>query len=351
VAGLVSSRRGLQRLEVEFHPGSRAEPAYALTELIGPVAVGDEVVVNTTAVDLGLGTGGWHVVHWNLSRREWHHQGGGHVLKLRYTSLQVDTGVAEEGAAYQAPVDLGGRPVVACLLHSQLACVAAAFGALAPTKRLVYVMTDGGSLPLALSDLVAGLVDVGLLAATITAGHAFGGDHEAVNLPSALEVAVAGAAADAIVVAAGPGVVGTDTPKGFSGLEAAWAIDSAALGGGRPVVAVRFSGTDPRARHRGVSHHVTTCLAHAHHRVLVPIPAGEHPDSLPAGLAVHEIRTIEAIPDVDRLLRAAGLAVTTMGRSAAEDPAFFRWSAAAGAAAAQLALGLSGPSGPRERKM
>ena len=345
VTRLLTARPGLQRLEVDLDPGpgpgpgSRgSEPAYALTELIGPVAEGDEVVVNTTAVDLGLGTGGWHVVHWNLSRREWHHEGRGHVLKLRYTSLQVDTGVAEEDPAYRAPADLGGRPVVACLLHSQLACVAAAFAVAAPGRRLVYVMTDAGALPLALSDLVAGLAGAGLLAATVTAGHAFGGGHEAVNLPSALEVAVAGAGADAIVVASGPGVVGTGTPKGFSGLDVASTIDAAALGGGRPVVAVRFSETDPRDRHRGVSHHVTTALAAAHHRALVPIPAGERPDPLPPQLAAHEPVLVEDVPDVDLILRAAGLMVTTMGRSAAEDPAFFRWSAAAGTVAARLAV-------------
>jgi len=346
VTRLLSTRRSLQRLEVELDGASRAEPAYALTDLVGPVAEGDEVVVNTTAVDLGLGTGGWHVVHWNLSRREWHHPGRGHVLKLRYTSLQTDTGVAEEDPAYQAPADLGGRPVVACLLHSQMACVAAAFTDLAPGKRLVYVMTDTAALPLALSDLVAGLTDAGLLAATVTAGHGFGGDHEAVNMPSALEVAVACAAADAIVVAPGPGVVGTGTPKGFSSLDVASTIDAAALGGGRPIVAVRFSGADPRPRHRGMSHHVTTALACAHHSALVAIPAGEWPDPLPPELAMHEAVAIEEVPDVDRLLRAAGIMVTTMGRSAALDPAFFGWSAAAGAAAAQLALD---PSGPTER--
>ena len=43
--------------------------AYVLTQLTGAVAVGDRVVVNTTAVELGLGTGGWHVVHWNLDAR------------------------------------------------------------------------------------------------------------------------------------------------------------------------------------------------------------------------------------------------------------------------------------------
>jgi len=337
VSRLLTTRRGLQRVEVHLGPGG-PEPAYALTELIGPVAEGDEVVVNTTAVDLGLGTGGWHVVHWNLSRRDWHAEGRGHVLKLRYTSLQADTGAAEEDPDYRAPADLGGRPVVACLLHSQLACVAAAVATAAPGRRLVYVMTDAGALPLALSDVVAGLEDAGLLAATVTAGHAFGGDHEAVNLASALEVAVACAEADVIVVAAGPGVVGTGTPKGFSGLEVASTIDAAALGGGRPVLAVRFSETDLRARHRGVSHHVTTALANAHHRALVPIPAGAWPDPMPPELAAHEPVLVEGVPDVDGLLQAAGLMVTTMGRSATEDPGFFRWSAAAGTLAARLAV-------------
>ena len=57
------------------------------------------MVVNTTAVDLGLGTGGWHVVHWNLAREAWSREGPGHIMKLRYTSLQTDTGVAEEDHA------------------------------------------------------------------------------------------------------------------------------------------------------------------------------------------------------------------------------------------------------------
>ncbi len=344
VAGLISARRGLQRVEVDLG-GAEPERAYVLTELVGPVAEGDDVVLNTTAVELGLGTGGWHVVHWNLSRRHWHQDGRGHVMKLRYTSLQADTGAAEEEPGYEPPDGLSGRPVVSCFLHSQLPCVAAAFAAAAPGRRLVYLMTDAGALPLALSDVVAGLVDAGLLAATVTAGHAFGGDHEAVNVASGLDVAAAGAPtgarADAIVVAPGPGVVGTGTSRGFSGLTVATTIDATALAGGRPVVAVRFSEADPRARHRGVSHHVTAALAATHHRTLVPIPAGERPDPLPPALAVHELRTVEDVPDVDRILRSTGLCVTTMGRSAVDDPAFFRWSAAAGTVAGRAVA--SGP--------
>ncbi|MEJ7765536.1 MAG: DUF3866 family protein, partial [Acidimicrobiales bacterium] len=162
-----------------------------------------------------------------------------------------------------------------------------------------------------------------------------------VNLASGLDVAVACAGADAVVVAPGPGVVGTGTSRGFSGLAVAGTIDAVAEAGGWPVLAVRFSESDPRARHQGISHHVTTTLSSTHHRALVPIPAGERPDPLPPPLAVHDLRTVEDIPDVDSLLRSAGLVVTTMGRSASDDPAFFRWSAAAGSAAGALAVASS----------
>jgi hypothetical protein len=303
VAAVLDERPGLQRVELD--DGRRA---YVLTQLTGDVSVGDEVVVNTTAVDLGLGSGGWDVVHWNLARREWSAPGGGQVLKLRYTSLQADTGVAEEEAG-PLPDDLGGIPVVACDLHSQVACVARGFASAAAGRRLVFVMTDSAALPLALSDLVARLVDEGLVAETITCGQAFGGQREAVNLHSALALATG----DAIAVAPGPGVVGTGTRLGFSGLEVAVVVDAATKLGGRPVVAVRWSEADPRTRHRGESHHTRTALEMASHPAVVAAP----PDGWSA-------------PDVGD--------VTTMGRTAADDPEFFRYAAAAGRAAAQLVV-------------
>src|SRR3954466_10122136 len=110
VTTLLMERPGLQRVEVDLGDGN--ERAYVLTQLIGPVAVGDRVVMNTTAVELGLGTGGWHVVHWNLERDAWSARGAGHEMKLRYTSLQVDTGVAEppEAPDWRASLD---PPVIA----------------------------------------------------------------------------------------------------------------------------------------------------------------------------------------------------------------------------------------------
>jgi hypothetical protein len=297
VASITSEREGLQRVQLD-----NGRRAYVLTGLIGPVAAGDRVVVNTTAVDLGLGTGGWDVVHWNLSREAWSAPGAGHVLKLRYTSLQVDA-----GAEAEAGTGLDGKPVVACDLHSQLAAVALAFAEAAPGRRLSYVMTDSAALPLALSDLVADLAGRGLLAETTTCGQAFGGGREAVNLHSALVLA----AGDAVVVAPGPGVVGTGSRLGFGGLEVATVVDATAKLGGRPIVAVRYSGADGRDRHRGVSHHTATALELASYPALAPAPAPGWPG-----------------PDVG--------AVTTMGRSQAEDPEFFRYAGAAGLAAAQL---------------
>jgi hypothetical protein len=327
VTEVLAERRGLVRVDTD------AGRAYALTDLTGPVAVGDRVVLNTTAVELGLGTGGWHVVHWNLARDAWSAPGGGHILKLRYTSLQADVGAAEERHP-DLPTDLGGMPVVACSVHSQLPCVATALLHARPGARVAYVMTDGAALPLALSDLVAAMVDGGLLAATITAGHAFGGDLEAVGVHSALALARHAAGADAAIVAMGPGVVGTGSGLGTTALEVATALDAAASLGGRPVACVRASNGDARARHRGVSHHTATALGLAHAEVTVPVPASlaAHPALARHG---HPVVAVE-VPDVGPLLEARGLRVTTMGRGPAEDPLFFAAAAAAGVHTAGL---------------
>src|SRR3954454_22124798 len=174
VERVLQERAGLQRVLVVLD--GNVERAYVLTQLTGTVAPGDSVVVNTTAVDLGLGTGGWHVVHWNLERDEWAAGGGGHVMKLRHTSLQADTGAAEEHGV--APAALDGMPVVACSLHSQIGPVAAALLDCQPAWRVAYVMPDAAALPLALSDLVAGLGAARFAHLTVTAGQAFGGEVE-----------------------------------------------------------------------------------------------------------------------------------------------------------------------------
>ena len=329
VTEILSERRGLQRVLVDD------ERAFVLTQLTGDVAVGDEVVMNTTAVELGLGTGGWHVVHWNLRRRQLDEPGPGHIMKLRYTSLQADTG-ADETIADED--DLDGMPVIACGLHSQVPCVVAALRHARPGVRVAYVMTDGASLPMALSDLVEDLRPH--LATTITSGHAFGGDHEAVNVPSAL--VTARRHADVAVVGMGPGVVGTATKLGYSALEVGSIAGAASLLGGRPVVALRFSLADPRLRHQGVSHHTLTALRlGTEARATIGVPRGAfearvRADLDAAGVADrHRIMTVDDV-DVPALLAADGLRVTSLGRGPDEDPGFYAIAGAAGTVAAGM---------------
>ena len=323
VTELLLERPGLQRV------GTDLGRAYVLTQLTGTVGVGDRVVLNTTAVDLGLGTGGWHVVHWNTARDKFEEPGPGHIMKLRYTSLQVDAGSTEEHDPATS-TDLGGMPVVVGSLHSQVPGVAAAIRATHPDARLAYVMTDGAALPIVISDLVDAMTRVGLVDTTITAGHAFGGDLEAVSVPSALALAKHVAHADVAIVAMGPGVVGTSSPLGTSALEVASVLDAAAALGGQPVAVLRMSDGDPRERHRGVSHHSRTALDLVRSSVLVASPeAGAYEHDR------HDVRVLEG-PDVPALLEGLGLRVTTMGRGPDEDPLFFRAVASAGALAASL---------------
>jgi hypothetical protein len=325
---MLAEREGLQR--VRLADDSRA---YVLTGLTGPVSVGDEVVVNTTAVDLGLGTGGWHVVHWNLARRELWIPGAGHIMKMRYTSLQSDTGAAEE---HMAPtdardglVDLGDTPVVVCSLHSQMGVVAAVLAAERPDLRVTYVMTDGAALPMALSDLVHDLRRRGWLHGTITAGHAFGGQIEAVSVPSALELAVGHQGADVVIVAMGPGVVGTGRSLGTTSVEVAAIVDAAAALSARPIVAARASDGDARERHQGLSHHTVTALRLAAAAADVAVPDGPAYDQLVARVpAPHRVRRV-ALPDLGALFAAHDLRITTMGRGLDADPLFFACAAAA----------------------
>jgi hypothetical protein len=324
VAELISERPGLQRVRLD--DGSRA---YAVTALVGEISVGDEVVVNTTAVDLDLGTGGWHVVHWNLARSELHIPGPGHIMKLRYTSTQIDTGAAEEDIDGLTPgiPHLGGTPVVTGSLHSQLGVVAAVVGHLRPGTRVSYVMTDGGALPMALSDLVASLRESALLTGTVTAGQAFGGDHEAVSVASALQIATELQQAELIMCAMGPGVVGTGTALGTTALEVASVLSFAHHLGARPIAVVRASEADARDRHRGISHHTTTALAMTDVPVDVPVPP-ELVSTARDRLATHRVIEVPP-PDVEAVLGAAQLTVTTMGRGPADDPLSFRTVAAA----------------------
>jgi len=330
------------------------EPAIAYDAVTGPLEVGDRVVLNTTAVALGLGTGGWHLVMARVDRDGDPDQGPGHVIKARYTPSQVRVlAVEEEASPHRAAVaactDLGGLPVVCAELHSMVPVVAASARAVADGLAVAYVMTDGAALPLAFSRLAADLRASGLVAGTVTTGQAFGGDLEAITLYSGLLAAKAVLRADLVVVAQGPGGMGSATRYGFSGTQAAEAVNATAALGGRPVACLRMSVADSRSRHRGVSHHSLTGLGRlALARALVALPVLDDPalaaevdrQLAEAGVtARHDLVRVTA-PDPAKLLAGWGLRVATMGRGPDDDPVFFAAAAAAGTLAGRLAAGL-----------
>ena len=345
VAEILEERRGLQKVVVNVE--GEARRAYVLTQLIPAVEPGDEVILNTTAIDLGLGTGGWHFVHWNRASTGASNPGPGHIMKLRYTSLQADTGCVEEHDERLRDVtSIEGMPVVHCALHSQLAGAATAFHERAPYAKLAYIMTDGAALPLALSDLVAALSDLGLIDMTITVGHAFGGTHEAINVHSALAVART-LGMSAALVAVGPGIVGTNTALGHTGLEAATVLDATAALGGLPIAALRVSFADERPRHQGVSHHSRTALGLAVRsrvQVVVPLIGGQEEERIRADLKTsgiderHDVISVDP-GDVIARFNRHGLDISSMGRPASTDPALHACAAAAAILAAERLTG------------
>ncbi len=340
-----SERAGAQEVAVRTESGPRQAVNY--TQLTGSLAVGDTVFLNTWANSLGLGTGGVDFLI-AVDRAEQVEAASGHLMKLRYTPAQVPVLSAEspESEFHQTLVDfssLDGTPVVCAELHSQAAAAAVAIKWKAQTARVVYVMTDGAALPLAFSRLIPQLRERKLLDAVVTAGQAFGGDYEAVNIYSALAVARSAAGADIIIVGQGPGNAGTATPLGFSGIDQGIALNAAASLGGSPIAVPRISFADSRKRHHGLSHHTITVLEQvALSRVIVPIhthsdeQTGLLAEQLPAIVAErHDVVIVDA-GDAFAALVASGLEITTMGRQVADDPGFFKAACAAGVLAGEL---------------
>ncbi|HEY9472981.1 MAG TPA: DUF3866 family protein, partial [Mycobacteriales bacterium] len=264
-------------VEVDVDTDEGSLPAIAYTQLVGTPRPGEVVLLNTTALSLGLGTGGHALVVAVPDRLPDDPTGPGHLVKARYTPVQATVlGVDEQDSPHHELIaratSVEAMPVVVADLHSALPAVLAGVHADAPAARVVYVMTDGGALPLWYSRTVAGLGDN--LAGTVTVGQAFGGDLEAVTVHTGLLAARHVLGADVVVVCQGPGNLGTGTPWGFSGVAAGEAVNAVAVLGGRPVGALRLSDADPRERHRGVSHHALTAFGRvALAAADLPVPA------------------------------------------------------------------------------
>jgi Protein of unknown function (DUF3866) len=344
VSGRLKLRRGVivaaDPLTVEIDGERR--PAWADEALLGEMREGDEVVVNVAALDLELGSGGFDVVHVNLTRglESSGAPADDHVIKLNYTSIQhpVDPvelpvrlipDIAGKGAHQRKEASM---PVLVLPLHGHLAPAAWATAQTWPGARIGYVQTGGGALPGSLSRDVVELRERGLLCGHITAAPSYGGEHEAISAAGALDAAANKLGWDAAIAGPGPGIIGSDTRLGHGGIAALDTAHSSLALGLPTLISPRLSSADPRERHQPVSHHTLTVLELLLGAVEIPVPTNEPvPIAILATAAGWRHRLREAPVDLAGYA-AAGLPAKTMGRGLEEDPLFFAAALAAGAA-------------------
>ncbi len=349
VTEVVAARPGAQELRVKM--GNREARAISYTQLLGELQPGERILLNTTAVRARLGTGGYHFAMKREQEDGTAQAPGefkGRIVKLRYTPMQFRClSVEEQESPYREAIEacagLDEMPVIVAPLHSHLAPAAAAVKALLPEVRIAYVMTDTAALPLAFSKLVADLKQAGLVDATITVGQAFGGDHEAVNIYTGLLAARAVVGAQVVVVAQGPGNVGTDTEWGFGCIAQGDHLNAVGVLDGLPIAVPRISFADPRPRHHGVSRQSLVALGRvALVEAIVSVPQMDpekvelvHRQLDDEGITQkHEVLLARGEAGLEELARR-GVEVKTMGRSVEEDREFFLAAAAAGAIAAE----------------
>lgn len=328
VVSILMEASDIQELTVEVEGKNSKAINYPL--FTGVASIGDEVSLNTTAVNLQLGTGGYHFIVSILGQsRMPPEKGNGHIMKLRYTPLQIATGSCEEqGSPYHEVFcqqrTLEGMPVLVAELHSMLPVAVTYIKKINPALRIVYIMTDKACLPLSFSRHVRILKEIGGLNGTITIGQAFGGDLEAVNIYTALLAARYILMADLAIVAMGPGIVGTGTTLGFSGMEQVEHLHAAYTLKGLPILIPRVGTADPRERHQGLSHHTLAVLEHTLAPVSVPV-LDEVVQNLPLEMGMWKwvVGSQDQVKGLESLLSSYPETITTMGRSIQDDPLFF----------------------------
>lgn len=346
--GRLKLRRGVvasaDPLEVDVD-GERRR-AWADEAMLGEMREGDEVVVNVAALDLKLGSGGFDVVHVNLTRGlDGGADGGAHVIKLNYTSLQHPVEPVEgKSVRLMSGMRSKGAPlgVLVLPLHGHLAPAAWAAAQAAPSLRVGYIQTGGGALPGSLSRDVKELRERSLLAGHVTAAPAYGGEQEALSTVGALDAATE-LGWDAALVGPGPGIIGSNTEFGHGGI-AALESAHAALSLGLPtILSPRLSSSDPRERHLHLSHHTFTVLEHLLGEVDVAIPEVDLPGAEEAAGYLVQASSgrhrLHRAPVDLAAYEASGLPSRTMGRDLSDDPLFFAAPLAAGAFLARSLAG------------
>ncbi len=302
--------------------------------ITGNVDENDLVVLNTTAQVLALGTGGYNFIICNLNnlnKKNTDIKQPGHIMKIRYTPQQIKTMcVEEEKSPYHDKINkfknLAGKTVVILPLHSLLAPLAVVFKKMYPLKKFVYIMTDGGSLPIDFSFLVQKLKEKKLIDKTITSGHCFGGELETVNIFTGLAAAAEICEADLIAVGMGPGIAGTGTKLGYSGVENAFINYAVNILGGKSLIVPRISLAEKRKRHYLISHHTVTLLTKLiKEKVTVIFPLFDDIIDKVRKLELEKLHNIVYYDytGIEEILINSEIKFNSMGRNFTDDPLFF----------------------------
>ncbi|QZY56821.1 DUF3866 family protein [Crassaminicella profunda] len=311
--------------------------------LTGNVDIGNTLLLNTTAVDLNLGTGGYHFVLSNLDNSDKDLSEGGHIMKLRYTPYQLKVFAAEEQESKYHEVfknfkSLEGMPVIVGTLHSMLPPMIEMIKSMNQNIKIAYIMTDGAALPIDFSNIVKKLKEEELINGTVTIGNAFGGDLDCINIYNGLIAAKEILKCDIAIVTMGPGIAGTGTQYGFSGIEQGYMIDAVNDLGGEAIAALRISFADKRKRHQGISHHTITVLDKiSKTKAMLPIPKFEESkkDYISSQLKntmiekKHKIIYMNPGNAID-VLKNSTFNMRTMGRNLLQDQEYFITAAMAG---------------------
>lgn len=334
VKNIVSQDLDTTWIEVECE--NRVKKAVNYNKLSGDIKVGDQVIINTTAVDLSLGTGGQHFVIFNYSQDRAKLDGKGHIMKLRYSPYQIRVLAAEEEQSIHHEKvknfkSLDKHIVVVGTLHSMLGPISAMLKYLKKDLKVNYIMTDAGALPIGFSNTVKKLKGENLIDHTITVGHAFGGDYESVNIYTGLIVSKEVLGADITIITMGPGIVGTGTKYGFSGIEQGINIDAVNNLGGYPIAVPRIGFKDERDRHKGLSHQSITVfnnICNTRANIIFPKMKSEKETLVKAQIRENSIDKnhnifFESGEEIRNALEKYNLNTTTMGRGIDEDPEFF----------------------------
>ena len=197
--------------------------------------------------------------------------------------------------------------------------------------KISCIITDHGALPVFFSKNIRTLKSLGLLDASISIGNAYGGDYECVNIYTGLQMALNVLKTDVVIITMGPGILGTNTPFGFSSLDMGFYVNFISKSGGKVLYIPRISFKDSRMRHYGISHHTLNILAHI---IDVPIPLVFPIINMKkVKFIIHQLKEHKLLEkysiifnngkDILHVLKQFNLNPDTMGRDVMKDKDFF----------------------------